>query len=605
VYKLLADAPSSVLIDLLARGLTEKRTALVLPMTQVLGDRADRDAATPPAGPGGKSSLLVRALSYPDHAVQFAAASALLRSPVAVPAAARPLVVDILRRAASIDAGVPADSKGTVLLADPVKLRSDMNAQLLRSLGFTVEQYITGRDVIRRMAHASDFDLIFIDHHTANPELIDLIAQLQSDPRAAARPIYVIASSERPRSPSFDQLLVRTSALIAATENDVVQMPAPYVPTESIANPGEEQAKLRQAVQLRRDNVYRSAAAARITRLKRVIDSLPLTLTESQKRLLDLRVQLIQYAFLDAEFPSTRDSAPDTAAEWNRIRKQIAIQPPSPLYGRGIATADLIKLIERFELDVAKSKGAQEKYDFLRFSVDAGDLGLSVETFRDSALEARLMRTLREYPAVKVIPEPYSRLAVDTELKTLFADPMMVPRDGAAKKADAKAAIEYLKQMAVGDLPGYDLKSTEVDIRTLLTSSLDPEVVAAAIDTVERFRSGEAQQALLRVALRDVRNRPLAQRMKAADAVIRHIRANGKAITPDLVTLVVNQADSTNPEGEPDAELRGKFLTLKGMLAYRSAEFVDQLKGYRPPVLPPKKEAEPKKDPEPEPKKDP
>jgi hypothetical protein len=229
---------------------------------------------------------------------------------------------------------------------------------------------------------------------------------------------------------------------------------------------------------------------------------------------------------------------------------------------------------------------------------------MSVERFRDPALEAKLARTLREYP-VRIIPEPYSRLGLEAELKTLFADPMMVPRDGAVKKADARAAIEYLKQMAVGDLPGYDLKSTEPDLRTILTSSSDPDVVLSAIAAVERFKSGEAQQALLRVALRDVRNRPPAVRRAAADAVIRHIRANGNAITPDLVTQVVNQADINHPEGEQDAELRGKLLTLKGMLAYKSGPFVDQLKGYNPPIVPPepKKEPDPKK--APEPKKEP
>jgi hypothetical protein len=108
VYKLLSDAPSSVLLDLLTRGLAEKRTALVLSMVQVLGERADRTAATPPAGQVAKPSLLVQALKYPDHQVQFAAAVALLRSPVPVPAEVKPLIVETLRRAAASDPGTPS-----------------------------------------------------------------------------------------------------------------------------------------------------------------------------------------------------------------------------------------------------------------------------------------------------------------------------------------------------------------------------------------------------------------------------------------------------------------------------------------------------------------
>ena len=34
---------------------------------------------------------------------------------------------------------------------------------------------------------------------------------------------------------------------------------------------------------------------------------------------------------------------------------------------------------------------------------------------------------------MKIIPEPYSRLTLDAQFKTLYADPMMIPRDGAAK----------------------------------------------------------------------------------------------------------------------------------------------------------------------------
>lgn len=598
VYRLLSDAPSGTLNDLLARGLNEKRTTLVLAMVQVLGDRADQAAATPPAG-GGRPSLLMRALAYPDHAVQFAAATALLRSPVPVPAAAKPQIVEILRRASAADPGVPGESKGTALIADPGKYRSDANAALVRSFGLNVEQFSNGRDLLRRISKASDFDIIFIDRHTASPELIDLIGQLQSDPKVAARPVFVIASTDKPRVPSFDQLLVRMAAIIAATENDVVAMPAPYVPDPRLTP--EEQAAQRVAVLKRRDGTFRSAAAARTARLQRVLDTLPLTLTEQQKRIMELRIQLIEFALLAAEFPLTPDSSPETVQEIARINKQLGLQPPITPYGTGIPSADLMKLIERLELDIAKVKGAQEKYDFLRGRVDATEIGLTVETFRDVLLEAKLTRTLSGYPAVRIIPEPYSRLALEAEFKTLFADPMMLPRTAEVKKADARTAVEFLRQMAIGELPGYDIRSVEADLRAAL---IVPDLASAAVDAVERFKSGEAQIALLNLSLGGP-GRPLPLRLKAADAVIRHIRANGNAIPATLGNAVRDQA--TGPTPEPDAELRGKFLTLKGMVVTKPAEFVDGLKGYNPPIVPPepKKEPDPKKEPNKEPEKNP
>lgn len=590
VYKLLSGAPSETLTDLLQRGLNEKRTSLVLAMTQILGDRADRAAAS---GPGGadKPSLLVRALVYPDHAVQFAAATALLRSPVPVPVAARQNIVDVLRRAIAADPGAPGEAKGTALLADPVKSRADNTAAHLRGLGFNVEQYTSGRELLKRVARASDFDLIVLDRHTANPELIDTVAALQSDPRAAARPLFVVASSDKPRVPTFDQLLLRTAALIAATENDVVEMPAPFVPDPRIGP--DENAAARKVTQERRDNSFRSAAAIRTQRLQRVIDALPLTLNDDQKRLMNARIQLIVYALLEAEFPLSKVSAPETYDDLQRIRKLIALQPVTANYGAGIPSADLIKLIDRFELDVAKVKTAQDRYDTLRGRVDPAELGLNVETYRDRTEEAKLVKAFTGYPAVKVIAEPYSRLVLESEFSATFADPMMQPRSPAVKQADARTAIELLRRMAIGELPGYDLTSAETDLRAALRV---PVLASAAIDAVERFKGGEAQIALLQYALGGEGN-PVELRARAADAVIRHVRAFGAAIPATLQAPLVAQSDS-----EPNADLRGKFLTLKGIVANKPAEYVDLLKGYSPPlVAPPKKDAEPKKEPDPKP----
>ena len=99
-------------------------------------------------------------------------------------------------------------------------------------------------------------------------------------------------------------------------------MPAPYVPDPKLLP--EEQTALRVTIQKRRDNVFRTAAAARTARLQRVIDTVPLTLTESQKRLLDLRVQQIVYALLSTEFPITKESAPETVLELDATECPVA-----------------------------------------------------------------------------------------------------------------------------------------------------------------------------------------------------------------------------------------------------------------------------------------
>jgi CheY-like chemotaxis protein len=574
-FRLLSDAPSPVLNDLLNRGLNQKKTALVLAMVQVLGDRADRDAATPPPGTPPRPSLFVRALSYPDPQVQFEAANALLRSPVPVPPSVRGQIVDVLRRAAGADSGAPSGATGTALLADPNKTRSDAVAFLLRALGFNVEVFTTGRDLQRRIARASDFDVILIDRHTANPELLDLVGQLAADTKAANRPTFVIASADKPRVPTFDQLLVRFACLVAATENEVVLMPPVYVPDPR--DTPEDVAIKRRANQERRDGVFRSTAASRIARLQRVVHSTGLDLSPAQKLLFDLRVQLITLTILGAEYPISPESAPETADAIAKIRKQLALQPPSPTYGAGTPTTDLLKLIERFEIDLARVPTAQKRFEDLYAKIDPVELGLPVETFRDPALEARLARLLQNYPAVRIIPEPYGRSEMAADLNAVFAATGQPPRDATEKRAAQRIAIHWLRDMATGDLPGYEVKSAEPELRAALRVDA---VAEDAIDAVARFGSSEAQQDLLSVAL--TAGRPLPIRSKAADATIRHIQVNGKLIPKSLIDPLLEAADQ-----ETDPGLRGKFLTLRGMLAYNAGDYLKLLKGYNPPLLPP------------------
>ena len=79
--------------------------------------------------------------------------------------------------------------------------------------------------------------------------------------------------------------------------------------------------------------------------------------------------------------------------------------------------------------------------------------------------------------------------------------------------------------------PDTNSKSAEPELRNAL-QSLDPDVVSAAIDAVERFKTGQSQVALLNVALKGIQDRPITVRRKAADAVIRHVRGMVKESHP-------------------------------------------------------------------------
>ena len=69
-----------------------------------------------------------------------------------------------------------------------------------------------------------------------------------------------------------------------------------------------------------------------------------------------------------------------------------------------------------------------------------------------------------------------------------------------------------------------------------------------------------------------------------------HVQVHGRSIPKSLLDPLTMLS-----EGEPDPALRGKLLTLKALLAPNPGDFVNQLKGYNPPILP----AEPVKGKEP------
>jgi CheY-like chemotaxis protein len=575
VYRMLADAPASVLADLLARSLVEKRTGLALALAQSIGDRAETN-----------TKLLAQALDYGDPRVQLAAANALLRSPTPVDEKVRGKIVEILRRAAGADPNALPNAKGQALIADPNKQRADDAAILLRGLGYETEVYTNGRDLLRRARRASDYDLILIDHHLPNPQIDDVVANLRADARAARRPLLIVASTDTVTPPSLDQLLLRFALLIAATETDPLGMPDPFVP--DVRKTDEEQAPLRRTIQDRRDDVFRTAMESRIDRLQRVLETTGLELNSDQRFQVKLRVEQVTAAVLAAEYPLSAESAPRSYKNYLTLMKQIAMQPDVPAYKRRVGVDHIMKLIERLETDVRNDKASNAKYEALRSRVDPESLGLRVEPTRDLESEARLARQFRADAALRVIPEPVSRFGLELDINAAFQDPADRPRDPAEKKASARLAVGWLAKMASGEIRGFEVKTAAGELIAALRTD---DTADAAIDGVARFPTAEAQQGLLSTALTG--GRSVGIRTRAADAAIRHIQVNGKLAAKPLVDGVVDFAGK-----ETDADLRAKLLVLKGLLAPNPAGYVGELRGYSPPLVP----AAPVMPPAPEPK---
>jgi CheY-like chemotaxis protein len=595
VYALLADAPSHLTIDLLDQALNQKRTALVLALTQVIGDRSEKaalevrpiDPTKPLSASNVRPPLLVRALEYPDPRVQLAAALAILRSPGRLDPTYFPQVparvVQVLRQAAAADLGIDPKAQGQALVVDPNKQRADTAANLLRALGYQAEVYTTGRDLLRRVTRTSDYDLILIDHHVPNPQLFDLVSQIRADVGAARRPILVVASAAQPKPPTLDSVLLQFAALIAAADTDPVNVPPPYVLSARLTE--EEQEAVRNTNRAARDSIFRQLATTRLRRLRQAIDAAYLNLTPAQKFLVQLRAEQLTYAAIAIQYPMSADSAPATVRHMGELRRLIDEQAKMPEYVRGFGMTDLMARLERLEVEVKRDPIPRKRFEEIRPRLDPVVLGLVVGSTRDFVIEARLAKTLQNFVNVHVIPEPYSTVGFEGDVRAAFADPADVPRDPAEKRAAAKAAVDALRRIAVGETPGYDVRPAEPELRAALNQE---DLADAAVEALGRIGTAEAQQALVGFAINQMK--PVPVRSKAADAAARHVQAFGR-LTPATLTTELT-ARST---AEANADLRGKLLVLRGLLAHNPANFSNELRRFNPPVLtaPPMGEAPP------------
>jgi hypothetical protein len=595
-YTLLAAAPSPLLIDLLDEAIREKRTALAFGVAHALGDRAERAAVEPTVQPGGdaRPAVLVRALDYPDDRVQLAAAVALLKVPAARPSGAYARVVEVLRRALAADPGnTPAETKGKAVVVDPSPLRSGRMAGFLRDIGYAVEVARSNRDLIRRVHRAADVDLFVIDRHAANPELRDTLVTMTAD-AAGRKPVLVVASSDKKTDVPLEALLLRLALLVAATETDLIDIPAPL--TTDPRKDEEQNTLLKREVIRARDQRLEAVFKTRLGRLKRLVEAAALPRDPALKDRLDLRLPQLTYAVLAAEFPFTEASAPAVFKQSEMISKILASRVELSKTVLGIQTDDLRRLIE--QLETALTPELNKKLEALRLGVDSDALGIARDTTRDPALEEKLTATVRPFKFATVISEPLSPAALTDNLRTAVQDPAELPRSPAEKAASARLAAEWLRALATGTVPGFDVTPAGPALRTALRSD---ELGPIVVDAVARLSSQEAQQDLLNVALGG--GRPTALRVQAAEATVRHAQQFGP-----LITAAQKAAIGPAAVAEKDPELKGRLAVLYGFFAGTPADFskavrLFEAKMIEPPAPPkPKDEKAPMPTPEGEPK---
>jgi len=546
-YELLASTPATTLSSTLAVALAEKRTSLVLGLLQVLGDRAQKELAP----------QYVKALGYADQRVQLAAANALLRVPGASDHGANAKVIDILARALAAEADATEGKAGKVLIADPNNLRASRLADHFRDIGFESERVVSGRDLLRRIGKAADFDLLAVDHHIADPMISDVLGQLGSDPNAAGRPILLVASSDRAATPHVESLLLRMSVLVAASETEPIEVPPPYAFDPKFPDLDREKAK--QDRLFRRDAAIEGLAKARLKRLQRLVDAAELSSSEFLRERLEIRLPQLTYAVLAVEYGMSAANAPKSQKQLDDFTALIGVQKK---FDRNIAdvkqTEGLMKLIEQMEgsLDGELKK----KSDTLHATMPIAALRVPEGTWKDADLMSKLAKQTRGNKHVSVIAEPFSSVGLADDVKSAAPEAAQKPRSAEDKAAGAKLAAKWLRSLS--DHPSYDLKPAEKSLRQALRSD---ELAADAIECLAKLGAADTQLALATTATSA--SRPLAIRSKAADAAQRHVQAFGKQLSAEVASVV-----QSSVAGEKDAELRGQLAALAAAVAPNPVE---------------------------------
>lgn len=575
VYRVVAAAPSSMILELLNAAMVEKKTALVLGLVQVLGDRAEIQAAYPieRTGPDGtpirRPAPLVQALNYPDPRVQYAAAVAILKSRRSADTGANARIVEILARTVA-GVGNAGTSAKRVLIADPKLARADQTANLLRAMGYVTEQFGTGRDLMTRIRQASDFDLVVLDRHVGQPELRDLLAQLKVDTNFARRPVLVVASLDQEQPPGVEQLLVRLAALVAASETEDIQIPeSDQVDRRKTEDEVQDLKRENAAV---RDRYFQNLFQVRLDRLTRLVEASRLVTELQIDDRIDLRLLQLTYAAIIAEYAPPQNTAPMLYKNYDQVLRRIQAlgnldqefdrKPPLPL----------INIVQRMEQSLTPD--LIKRFESIRARMDLDTLLVTVESDRDLAMERALNQMVSTLPSTFVIPQPYSKIGLEHHLKTLLQDPADLPRAPEEKLQSAKEAIGWLARLGTGEVAGYDIQPAASAISSALqVQELAPDAVTA----LAQIPSREAQIDLLRVVLNG--NRPESIRTHAAEALIRHIQTHGKLVTADLAPQV---PQAVTPD--ISSTLRGELEIIQALLSGQAGELSQRIQEFRLPL---------------------
>ncbi len=205
--------------------------------------------------------------------------------------------------------------------------------------------------------------------------------------------------------------------------------------------------------------------------------------------------------------------------------------------------------------------------------------------------EPAVRRYTAKWSNITVVPSPFAidANALKPLIQARLSDPANPTLSPAELKAYSERSIKYLARLARGEVAGYDVTPAGPTVLAALRapSRLTPEGQIAAMDVAIRLKSEEAQTVLANV-LTDAK-RPMAVRVAAANALVRHLQQFSRLLIRDQVRAL----DALYAQPNLELPLKNSLALVIGSLQPNARLTGERLLQYQPPTPgapPPKKE---------------
>lgn len=226
----------------------------------------------------------------------------------------------------------------------------------------------------------------------------------------------------------------------------------------------------------------------------------------------------------------------NTARELAELVRQLGFEPTIASNGRQVVKlATELGDVEIAFLDPKLSEvgGVNSVVAQLRSIADTA--GMPIVLVAEPDQEQAMNSIAARYPGVSVLsPAPATLEMLKLKLEGVLNGRQSVPLTEAERKKYAQTALEWLRRIASGEKPGYDLRPTE----SALLRALGNDDLAPGASAVLGLRGGRVpQQALADLVLNGSRSEEV--RAEAAKHLRQSMQRHGIFLTPEQLAALV------------------------------------------------------------------